>query len=95
MNRQEVLVEMTAGITNVFLGPDDELRPVPQSQVRSDSPVRLLQASGGICEYRRQRHRDRFRRREARHEEAEKAWKARLKPVEDAIAAIEKPTVTG
>ncbi len=91
MNRQEVLVEMTAGITNVFLGltmncarcHNHKFDPILQSDYYKLQAV-FANTVGKDIEIASAEEK-------ARHEEAEKAWKARLKPVEDAIAAIEKP----
>jgi len=91
MNRQEVLVEMTAGISNVFLGltmncarcHNHKFDPILQSDYYRLQAV-FADTVGKDIEIASPEEK-------ARYEEALKAYKARLKPIEDAIAEIEKP----
>lgn len=91
MNRQEVLTEMTGAIGGVFLGMtigcarchNHKFDPIPQSDyyrlqavlAATEFKDTVLASQDGQKAY----------------EAAKKAHEARLKPVRDAIAAIEKP----
>lgn len=91
MNRQEVLVEMTAGISNVFLGltmncarcHNHKFDPILQSDYYRLQAV-FANTQGKDIEIASAEEKARF-------EKEQKAWKARLKPVSDAIEDIEKP----
>lgn len=91
MNRQEVLTEMTAGVSGVFLGltvgcakcHNHKFDPILQSDYYR------LQATLGATE-----GKDTVfaaKEDQARYEEAKKTWDARIKEVENAIKDIEKP----
>ena len=91
MNRQEVLTEMTAGISNVFLGltmncarcHNHKFDPILQSDYYR------LQAVFGTTDGKEIPIADAAEL--AAYEMAKKAHAARVKPVQDAISAIEKP----
>ncbi|HYO83851.1 MAG TPA: DUF1549 and DUF1553 domain-containing protein [Bryobacteraceae bacterium] len=91
LNRQEVLTEMTAGISNVLLGltmncarcHNHKFDPILQSDYYR------LQAVFGGTEGKEIPIADAAE--AAAYETAKKAHAARVKPIEDAIKAIEKP----
>lgn len=91
LNRQEVLTEMTAGVSSVFLGltmqcarcHNHKFDPVLQSDYYRLQAV-FASAEGKDLDIATPEEKARF-------EAAQKAYKARLKPIEDAIKAIEKP----
>ena len=91
MSRQEVLAEMTTAVSNVFLGltmqcarcHNHKFDPIPQSDyyklqallATTDLKDKVIASEAGRQD----------------HEAAVKAYKARLKPIEDQIKEIEKP----
>lgn len=91
LNRQEVLVEMTAGVSNVFLGltmncarcHNHKFDPILQTDYYR------LQAVFGGTEGKEVPLASAEEK--ARYDAARKAYEARLKPVQDEITAIEKP----
>jgi hypothetical protein len=91
MNRQEILTEMTTGIGSVFLAltvqcarcHNHKFDPIPQSDYYK------LQAVLAATELKDLVLADEAGKKA--HEAALAAYKARLKPVQDEIAAIEKP----
>ncbi|HUQ91477.1 MAG TPA: DUF1553 domain-containing protein [Bryobacteraceae bacterium] len=91
MNRQEVLTEMTSAVGSVFLGltvgcarcHNHKFDPIPQSDYYK------LQAVLAATDYKDVVIASDAEK--AAYEEALKAYKARLKPIEDAIKEIEKP----
>ena len=91
MNRQEVLTEMTLGVSNVFLGMtvgcarchNHKFDPILQAdyyRLQAVFAATELQDTEIVSAEEK-----------AAHEAAMKAWNARLKPITDEIAAIEKP----
>ncbi len=91
MNRQEVLVEMTAGVGGAFLGltmncarcHNHKFDPILQSDYYRLQAV-FANTVGKDIDIATADEKAAF-------EEATRAYKARLKPVEEAIKAIEKP----
>lgn len=94
MNRQEVLIEMTAGIGNVFLGltmncarcHNHKFDPVLQSDYYRLQAV-FANTKGADVEIATSEEKTQY-------EAAKKDHEARLKPVREAILAIEKPYKT-
>ncbi|MBI3681903.1 MAG: DUF1549 domain-containing protein [Acidobacteria bacterium] len=91
MNRQEVLTEMTTAVGAVFLGltvhcarcHNHKFDPIPQSDYYRLQAVFAATGYKDIVVASETEKKA--------YEEAVKAYKARLKPVEDAIRAMEKP----
>ncbi len=91
MNRQEVLLEMTLGVSNTFLGltvgcarcHNHKFDPITQADhyriqaIMAATDLKELDIAGAEAK--------------AAYEAAKKAHEARLKPLQDEIAAIEKP----
>ncbi len=91
MNRQEVLTEMTGAIGSVFLGltvgcarcHNHKFDPIPQADYYRMQAVLAATEGKDIVLASEEEKKSR--------EAAVKAYKARLKPIQDAIAEIEKP----
>ncbi len=91
MNRQEVLTEMTLGVSNVFLGMtvgcarchNHKFDPILQADYYR---LQAIFASVALKDSEIVTPAEK-----AAHEAAMKAFEARLKPITDEIAAIEKP----
>ena len=91
MMRQEVLTEMTSAIGAAFLGltvgcarcHNHKFDPIPQSDYYRLQAV-FAATEGKDVEVATVEHK-------RAHDEADKAYKARLKPIQDQIAEIEKP----
>ncbi|MEZ5404314.1 MAG: DUF1553 domain-containing protein [Bryobacteraceae bacterium] len=91
MNRQEVLVEMTTGVGATFLGltihcarcHNHKFDPIPQADYYRLQAV-LAGTEGKEISLATDAEK-------AAYEEAKKAFEAKLKPIKDAIAEIEKP----
>ncbi|WP_321471871.1 DUF1549 and DUF1553 domain-containing protein [uncultured Paludibaculum sp.] len=90
-NRQEVLVEMTAGVSNVFLGltmncarcHNHKFDPILQTDYYRLQAV-FAGTEGKEVPLASAEEK-------ARYDAAQKAYKDRLKPIQDEITAIEKP----
>ncbi|MCC6367259.1 MAG: DUF1549 domain-containing protein [Bryobacterales bacterium] len=91
MNRQEVLTEMTGAVGAVFLGltvgcarcHNHKFDPIPQSDYyRLQAVLASTELKDTVLASDAEKK---------AYEEAEKAYKARLKPIEDQIKEIEKP----
>ena len=80
-SRQEVLTEIATNVGQTFPRHDGQLRPLPQSQVRSDPAGRLLSSAGRLRRSERQgcRDRDAAEEKEA-WEAAEQDYKERIEP---------------